>query len=197
MPDDHPATPRPVVVCVDDDPEMLAALLRTLRKMPIELISTSEPAQALAWVGERDIAVLVSDYEMPMMNGAELAAAARRARPETVRVLMTGRQTLDTAVDGINQGEVFRYVQKPFDPKRMVQVVTEAVARHQELVSVSSERDRAVRRDRIVAELESEHPHMTSVARESDGTYIVPVTPHSAVAGLGLDAIIALAGRVR
>ncbi len=195
MPEEPPAVQRPVVVCVDDDPEMLAALLRTLRKMPIELISTCEPAQALAWVGERDVAVLVSDYEMPRMNGAELAAAARRARPETVRVLMTGRQTLDTAVDGINQGEVFRYVQKPFDPKRMVQVVTEAIDRHKELVSVSSERDRALRRDRIVAELESEYPHMTRVAREPDGTYIVPVTLHSAVAGLGLDAIVALAGR--
>jgi len=195
MPDDSPAAPLPVVVCVDDDPEMLAALLRTLRKMPIELISTCEPAQALAWVGERDVAVLVSDYEMPMMNGAELAAAARRTRPETVRVLMTGRQTLDTAVDGINQGEVYRYVQKPFDPKRMVQVVTEAIERHRELVSVSGERDRAVRRERIVAELESEHPRMTQIVREADGTYIVPVTSHSAVAGLGLDAIVALAGR--
>jgi len=184
----------PLVVCVDDDADLLQATMRVLRNQGYALLSTSDPTEALEWVGTKDVAVLVSDFEMPKMTGVELHAAARMIRPETVRVLMTGRQALDTAVAGINTGEIFRYVQKPFEAKVLREIVKDAVARHKELLMTAADRARAQRRDRIVQELENEYPDITHIDRANDGSncYVVPPTVMGAVGGYGIDAILLL-----
>ena len=187
------AEPRALVVCCDDDADVLAAIARTLRGLPVEVITTLVPQEALDLVALRDVAVLVSDYEMPAMNGVDLIAAARRIRPETVRMLVTGYKTFDAAVEGINQGEVFRFIGKPFLPPDLRQSVLDAVARHRELTVSSEERERSTRRVRLAADLELEHPNLTRVERERDGAYLVAPPNAAQVSGLGLDAITALA----
>ena len=190
----EPATVRlPLVVCVDDDADMLAAVVRTLRTLDIEVVHTSNPIQALDLVGTRDVAVLVSDFEMPEMTGVELAAAARRVRFETVRVLMTGRKSLDTAVLGINEGEIFRYIQKPFEPKTLRKAVTEALARHLELAATVADREKAQIRDQLARALDLEYPGITDVARDPDGAYRIGVVDPALVSGVGLDPIAVLA----
>lgn len=189
----EPEAPRPVVVCVDDDNDILLAIRRTLRTLPVDVVATDSPRDALDMVALRDVAVLVSDYEMPTMNGVELVAAARRLRPETVRMLVTGRRTYDTAVDGINQGEVFRYIAKPFTPAELRAAVTEAVAKHAELTRSSSELERATRRERLAADLEIEHPGLTRVERERDGAYLVPPMDVAQLRLMGLSALTDLA----
>ena len=100
----EPPARKPIVVCVDDDPDMLQSVGRCLKREPLEVKTTLDPNEALAWIAEHPVAVLVSDYEMPQMTGAQLTGKAKRIRPETVRILLTGKRTLETAVDGINQG---------------------------------------------------------------------------------------------
>jgi DNA-binding NtrC family response regulator len=180
---------KPLVVCIDDNHEVLAAVVRTLRALPIELLSTTDPETVLEWVASRDVAVLVSDYDMPVMNGVDLIEAARRIRPETVRILLTGPRAFQTAVDGINRGEVFRYISKPVDLGEFRLAVTGAVARHAELVRVSGDLAIVTRRARIAGELEAQYPDLTQVERCSDGAYEVPPTSREAIAGLGLDVL--------
>ncbi len=186
---------RALIVCVDDDRDILLAITRTLRTLPVDVVATDSPRDALDLVALRDVAVIISDYEMPTMNGVELVAAAKRLRPETVRMLVTGRRTYDTAVDGINQGEVFRYIGKPFTPAELRAAVTEAVAKHQELTRSSSELERATRRERLSADLEVEHPGLTKIERERDGSYLVPLMDPAQIAALGLSALTDLARR--
>ena len=88
----------PIVVCVDDDEAVLTAVMRCLRKEAFDVRRTTSPHEALSWITTEPVAVLVADYEMPELNGAQLAGQARRVRPETVRILLTGNQTLETAV---------------------------------------------------------------------------------------------------
>jgi len=185
----------PIVVCVDDDVTLLAGVVRVLRNQGYELMATADPIQALDWIGTKDIAVVVSDYEMPVMNGVELAAASRLVRPETVRVLMTGRQALDTAVAGINQGEVFRYIQKPFEPMVLRHIVREAVDRHHDLMANASNRAQAKRRHQMATELEAEYPGVTHIVRDVDGAYVVPPTRPEAVAGIGIDTFVLIGRR--
>jgi DNA-binding NtrC family response regulator len=180
---------RPLVVCVDDDPDLLAGVVRSLKALPIEILSTTEPQGALDWVAERDVAVLVSDFEMPGMNGVVLVSKARVLRPETVRILLTGVRAFATAIDGINQGEVFRYINKPFDRAQLRDAVTAAVERHHELVATVSERERSKRRAQIAAALEVEFPGLTHVVRAFDGAYIVPPTSPDIAAALGVDGL--------
>ncbi len=165
---------QPIVIVVDDNAGVLAAAVKVLRRLDLCVMATTDACEALDWLSTRDVAVLVSDYEMPRMNGAELLNAARLQQPAAVRILMTGMQALETAVDAINRGEIFRYVQKPFDASQMRAVVEDAVARHRELALVAADRDAILRRDVFYRELELEHPGITAVDRDGDGVYVVP-----------------------
>lgn len=166
-----------LVVCVDDDEEILATVGRALRREPsFEVRTTLDHRQVLAWVQTEEVAVLVSDYEMPEITGAQLAGLVKKIRPETVRILLTGMQTLDAAIDGINQGEIFRFLQKPFDDKQLRAAVFEGTQRHEELMATSVDRERRLRRQELNASLEAEYPGITQVERTND-VYIVPDDP--------------------
>lgn len=184
-----PVVGRPIVLCVDDDPILLQAIVRSLHAVDAEFLSTTKPHEALAMVGSRNIAVLVSDHEMPGMTGVELATAARRLRPDTVRILLTGRQTFETALQGINECEVFRYISKPFDTKTLRRAVNEAIDRHKELVAMSSLAARGSRRDLITNALESEFPGLTRVERSSDGSYVAREPSETVLAEIGLSTL--------
>ena len=175
-----------LIVCVDDDEAMLAAVGRCLRREPsFEIRQTLSPSQVLEWVTNEDVAVLVSDYEMPEMTGAQLAGLVKRIRPETVRVLLTGRRTLDTAIDGINQGEIFRFIGKPFEDKQLRQAVLDAVARHEELAALSGDRRRRERREALRRDLEAEYPGISTVNRDGEAL-VVSADPWSDAEALGL-----------
>ena len=166
-------TPPPVVLCVDDDPDILAGVARFLRLDGYEVLTCGSPVLALTILGTRAVAVLVSDYEMPEMTGVELAVKARRLQPETVRILLTGRGTLDTALEGINVGEVFRFLAKPFEPATLRREVAAAVAHHVEVSATEREKNSVVRRQRLMAALESDYPGITAVPRDDDGAYLL------------------------
>jgi DNA-binding NtrC family response regulator len=175
-----------LVLCVDDDEAMLSTVARCLRREPsFEVRSSSSVQQILDWVAGENVAVLVSDYEMPEMTGAQLAGMVKRVRPETVRILLTGRRTLDTAIDGINQGEIFRFLGKPFEDKHLRQAVLEGVARHEELLALSGDRQRRERREALRSALEAEYPGISTVERDND-VLIVTSDPWAEAAALGL-----------
>jgi DNA-binding NtrC family response regulator len=175
-----------LVVCVDDDEAILAAVGRTLRReASFEVRATTSTQQVLEWVAKEDVGVLVSDYEMPEMTGAQLAGQVKRIRPETVRILLTGRRTLDTAIDGINQGEIFRFINKPFEDKQLRQAVLDAAHRHEELAALSGDRRRRERREALRRDLEQEYPGISRVERDGDAL-VVTDDPWSAAEALGL-----------
>jgi DNA-binding NtrC family response regulator len=122
---------------------------------------------------------------MPQMTGAQLAGTIKRIRPETVRILLTGRRTLDTAIDGINQGEIFRFIGKPFEDKQLRKAVAEAIQRHEELLALSGDRQRRERREALRNALESEYPGISQVDREGD-MLIVTDNPWGEAHELGL-----------
>ena len=179
-------TKLPVVVCVDDDEAMLSTVVRCLKREQFEIRSTLSASEALGWVAADDISVLVSDYEMPEMTGAQLAGHCRRVRPETTRILLTGKRTLETAIDGINQGEIFRFLNKPFDNEQLRAAVHAGVARNKELVAMSGERQRRERRSALHAALESEYPGISTVSRQPGQVHEVPDDPWPEAASLGL-----------
>lgn len=74
-----PRVPR--VVCIDDEPHVLASLKRLLRGEPYELRTTTDPEEALIWIREDGAAVVVADYRMPRMSGPPSFRSRRRPRP--------------------------------------------------------------------------------------------------------------------
>jgi DNA-binding NtrC family response regulator len=178
-----------LVICVDDDEQLLAAVSRSLRRDPaLEVRSTTEPGQVIEWVVAEEVAVLVSDYEMPQMTGAQLAGKVKRLRPETVRILLTGMRTLETAIDGIHQGEIFRFINKPFDDRVLRAAVTDAIKRHDEMMALSGDRQRRERAAALRADLEAEFPGITHVERVGE-TVVVTADPWSEALALGLGGL--------
>ncbi len=185
------STKLPLIVCVDDDEAMLHTIARCLKREPFELRTTLSASEALAWVASDDVAVLVSDYDMPEMTGAQLAGHARRVRPETVRILLTGKRTLEAAVDGINQGEIFRFLNKPFENDVLRQAVHAGIERNRELLVMSGDRERRERREALRAALETEFPGISSVTRKPDEAHVVTADPWQEAEEIGLAALTA------
>jgi len=101
------------VLLVDDDPALLDAFRRAFRKTHDlhTAISGQDGLKALEKDGP--FAVVVSDYQMPGMNGIEFLKVVETEHPEVIRVMLTGNADLQSAVDAVNEGHVFRFLTKP------------------------------------------------------------------------------------
>ena len=101
------------VLFVDDDKNILNAYSRTFRKQ-FELECCDGPEEGLRTLNEMGpFAVIVSDYKMPVMNGIEFLAEAGDIAPDTVRIMLTGNADLNTSIEAVNQGRIFRFLLKP------------------------------------------------------------------------------------
>ena len=111
------------VLFVDDDPKILAAFQRQLRKkVTIETVESGADGLELL---RRDgpFSLVVTDYCMPGMNGIEFLGRAREIAPETVRMLLTGSADLGAAIQAVNQGNIFRFLTKPCSPDNLLEAV--------------------------------------------------------------------------
>ncbi|MEO8341566.1 MAG: HD domain-containing phosphohydrolase [Nitrospirota bacterium] len=118
------------ILCVDDDPNILEGYKRQLRK-EFELVTAVGPEEGLRMVTEQgSFAVVVSDLQMPGMNGVEFLAKVRAHEPDTVRMLLTGNAELQAAIDAINQGQIFRFLTKPCTPEVLANALNAGLAQH-------------------------------------------------------------------
>jgi CheY-like chemotaxis protein len=121
------ATPLPRILCLDDEPAVLEGLQRVLFDT-FDVETETRPASALArLVAEGPFDVVVSDMRMPEMDGAAFLAAASRAAPDTMRILLTGYADADAAAAAVNDGRLTRYLRKPCDPDELGRALHDAV----------------------------------------------------------------------
>lgn len=84
-----------------------------LRGQPYQLLTARSATEAQAILKSHPVGVVVSDEQMPGMSGTELLAWIADQCPETVRILLTGHTTAETATRAVNEGRVFRFFGKP------------------------------------------------------------------------------------
>lgn len=119
-----------VVLLVDDEPSVLTGLRRVLHGSCI-VHTESDPVAALELLEELpDLAVVVSDMRMPVMDGAEFLANVRARVPDVTRVLLTGHTDVDAAVAAINDGQIFRFLWKPVSPEMLLDCLSDAAQQH-------------------------------------------------------------------
>lgn len=129
-PEMEPRPPRPHVLCVDDDPELLAGLRLVLRsRFQVTTATTGEAALRL--LRTLPIDVILSDVAMPGMSGPSLLASARRLAPDATRVLLTGNARTVTDPAMAEEAQVFRVLEKPCLADDLVQALEEAAAHGQ------------------------------------------------------------------
>ena len=119
--------PRPVhlldhrefpVLYVDDEPDNLRIFELTFRRQ-FSIITASSPEEGLRLLHENPIAVILSDYRMPGMNGVEFLSKAREIDDRCVRMLVTAYGDVQILGDAINDGRIYSYIPKPWEPEDM------------------------------------------------------------------------------
>jgi two-component system, probable response regulator PhcQ len=162
-----------MILAIDDDPEILSSLRRALTGIGCPVLTTEDADQVFAILQDQPIDLLISDIDMPAMNGLELIRRVRTLHPDVVRILLTGHGTYDAARRAINEGEVHRFLSKPFDPADLRRTVKDGLLRRQELARRSRSGVEADRRRALHAQLETEHPGITRLKRDPTGAYVV------------------------
>jgi CheY-like chemotaxis protein len=118
----EPEAGRPLVVCVDDEAPVLAALSRVLRDEPYEFRTTTDPEEALDWVRSQAVSVIVADYRMPQMSGTTLLQLTKAASPRTARMMLTGYPG-ETLVLSAGEAGLMHLVAKPWDDGALKQKI--------------------------------------------------------------------------
>ncbi len=143
------------ILVVDDEIDVLRSVHDLLR-IDYEVLTCQHGNDAIERLKEdADIAVILSDQRMPGMSGVELLQQARLIRPETTRLLFTAYADLHAVIDAINQGHVFRYITKPWEPDELDSVVRQAVERY----------DLVVEKNTLLTELQTANSKLTEAIR--------------------------------
>jgi DNA-binding NtrC family response regulator len=107
------------ILVVDDEKEILFSL-RGLLRQEFDLYTAESGTEALDIMHRHVIHVIMTDQRMPEMTGVELLQKARGECPEAVRIVFTGYADIKAVIDAINEGQIFRYLTKPWDPDELV-----------------------------------------------------------------------------
>ncbi len=119
------APARTKVLFVDDDERILNAL-KALFRDDYDVATSAGGEAAIEFLKKNPVQVVVSDQRMPGMVGVELLREVRKLAPRTIRILLTGYSDLAAMVGSINEGEVFRFVKKPWDNAEIRETMKEA-----------------------------------------------------------------------
>jgi len=161
------------VMLVDDEENVLNALVRCLRHGGYDLVTFPGPAEALEYLRENQVDVIVSDHRMPGMTGTEFLIKARKLYPDAVRVLLTGYADMDVAIRAVNEGKLFRFLTKPWQDEELKITILNALEMKGLL-----DRNRALmgqvrEQEGYIQTLKARHPGIDRVRRDSGGAIII------------------------
>jgi response regulator RpfG family c-di-GMP phosphodiesterase len=118
------------VLFVDDDPNILSGYRRLLRNR-YELVTAPGGREGLERIEqEGPFSVVISDMRMPQMDGIQFLQAVQEKSPDTVRLMLTGNADQQTAINAVNDGNVFRFMNKPCDDALMIRMIDDAIEQH-------------------------------------------------------------------
>ncbi|BBO82915.1 hypothetical protein DSCO28_34810 [Desulfosarcina ovata subsp. sediminis] len=161
------------ILMVDDEPHVLKAFQRVLRKAPYTLMTATDGEAALTLLEAREVSIVISDFNMPQMNGLELLKTIKTRHPHILTIMLTGQAEIQVAIQAINEAGVYKFIQKPWDDADLKITIQRAL----EAIDLATERDRLLQkvrsRDAILNELERKHPGITRVERDEEGYLII------------------------
>ena len=139
------------ILLVDDEINILKALNRLLRTDGYRLLIAESGAEALNLMAQESVDLVISDMRMPEMDGAIFLAKVRQNWPDTIRILLTGHADMVQTVAAINQGEIYRYIAKPWDDQELLILVRQALEQlhlrreNQRLLRLTAEQNEALK----------------------------------------------------
>jgi len=112
-----------IVLFVDDEENILKSLKRSFVDEPYETIFANSGQEAIEVLKRKETHVLVTDMRMPEMSGLELLEIVREKHPHIIRMVLSGYTDTDTLLASINQGEIFRFIEKPWETDAELKII--------------------------------------------------------------------------
>ncbi len=134
---------RHTLLVVDDEPDVVQSVQDLLR-LDYKVLGATRAKEGLRILQEQEVHLVMTDQRMPEMTGVEFLGHVRGDHPEAIRLLFTGYADIKAVIDAINQGNVYRYITKPWDPDDLQIVIRQAAEQY----------DLLVERKRLLAELQ-------------------------------------------
>ena len=114
------------LLLVDDEPNVIKSLKRLFIDDDYKILTAESGEEALAICAENDVQLVISDYRMPSMNGVQLLAIIKEKYPKTIRIILSGYADVSAIVDAINEGQVYKFLSKPWNDQELLTTVRRA-----------------------------------------------------------------------
>lgn len=161
------------ILIVDDEPFITEILAEALSREPYVILTAGSAEDALRLLDQRQVDVIISDEKMPGMSGSEFLAVVRKKYPDTIRMILTGHGSLESAMRAINEGQIYRFFTKPCNVLDLAMTIRKAIQQNdlkkeiQRLLSIEK------RQSAFIKTLEKQYPGITKVNRDSRGEIII------------------------
>jgi response regulator RpfG family c-di-GMP phosphodiesterase len=126
---------------VDDEPDVSDSI-RDLLRREFTVLRATTADEGYRLLAENEVHIIMTDQRMPQMTGVELLAKVRVRHPQAIRLLFTGYADLDSIIAAINQGHIFQFLKKPWQPEELQAAVRQAAAEYDRLVEKAEENAR-------------------------------------------------------
>src|SRR5439155_4579511 len=146
---------RHTLLVVDDEADVVQSVQDLLR-LDYRVLGTTKAQEALQILENEEVHIVMSDQRMPEMTGVEFLRRIRGDHPDAIRLLFTGYADIKAVIDAINQGNVFRYITKPWDPDDLQAIIRQAAEQY----------DLLVERKRLLAELQVKNRELSQANAE-------------------------------
>jgi DNA-binding NtrC family response regulator len=169
---------------VDDEKNVLLALQRSMRKIcqeeQLRLELHTSAKEAFKRLGEESFHMVISDYHMAEMSGVELLKIVKVLQPDAVRLMLSASAEFKTVLGAVNEAEVFRYIEKPWDDKALEEIIQLGLIKYDQNQADHLLADEARKKKNDLSpqemeesRLEREEPGITKVKRGPDGSILL------------------------
>src|SRR5262249_44060246 len=143
-------TTRHCLLVVDDEPDVCDSVHDLLRR-EFRVLKAHSADEGYRIMQEEEVHIVMSDQRMPQITGVELLTRLKARHPHAIRMLFTGFADLESGISAINQGHVYQFLKKPWQPEALIHAVRQAALEYDRLETLDLEREQLLKE---VAELE-------------------------------------------
>ena len=161
------------VLVIDDEPDVLDCLDSILSDEGYEVEKAHSSHEALEAIENFSAEIVLSDYMMPGMCGVELLHKIKERLPHIVPILITGHGDLKISIGSINQGEIYRFLLKPWNNDELKTTIRTAFQYHDVILENERLSKTVKRQSNLLDEIEKKYPGITSIETEEDGTILL------------------------
>jgi response regulator RpfG family c-di-GMP phosphodiesterase len=169
---DMPST-RHCLLIVDDEPDVCDSVHNLLRR-EFRVLKAHSAEEGCRLMQEEEVHIVMSDQRMPQITGIELLTKLKARHPHAIRMLFTGFADLESIIAAINQGHIFQFMRKPWQPEELLSAVRQAALEYDRLETLAMEREHLLDE---VSELKHRVSTLETEVRQLQATPMSPPAP--------------------